>query len=78
MPNTFGDMAVQNLWHMPYQTFMLKKKQKYNRFNQKTKKINNFLFLVDISLFVLREIYAFFTFRGTLLQFLKMGCESHT
>ena len=26
MPNTFGDMAVQNLWHMPYQTFMLKKK----------------------------------------------------
>ena len=28
MPNTFGDMAVQNLWHMPYQTFMLKNKNK--------------------------------------------------
>ena len=42
MPNTFGDMAVQYMWHMPYQTFMFKNKKKYNRFNQKTKKINNF------------------------------------
>ena len=48
MPNTFGDMAVQYMWHMPYQTFMLKNKKKYNRFNQKTKKIKNFLFLVDM------------------------------
>ena len=42
MPNTFGDMAIQYMWHMPYQTFMFKNKKKYNRFNQKTKKINNF------------------------------------
>ena len=30
MPNTFGDMAVQYMWHMPYQTFMLKKFKKKN------------------------------------------------
>ena len=28
MPNTFGDMAVQYMWHMPYQAFMLKNKKK--------------------------------------------------
>ena len=48
MPNSFGDMVVKYMWQMPYQTFTLKNKKKYNRFNQKTKKIKNFLFLVDM------------------------------
>ena len=33
MPNSFGDMVVKYMWQMPYQTFTLKNKKKYNRFN---------------------------------------------
>ena len=28
MRDTSGDMAIQYMWHMPYQTFMLKNKKK--------------------------------------------------